>query len=223
VTHHTSDDPFAAYHRRQRPGIVLRRSLLAVVGVGILAAAILLTVTAPPARASAPLALASNTIPRIQPDTSGTPAPNAATAALATASSPAPAPNPAPSAPPAEPTAQPAAPYSITITATGYQTQVDQCQWVRMDLGAAAPIVGAHTSCGGAIVLTMKPGQQVDLTGQGLTGQYIVTGSRNVHAGQNAATATSGMTADVLLQTCYYTGDGSELLIALTRQQQASP
>ncbi|HEY2642171.1 MAG TPA: hypothetical protein VGI56_00320 [Galbitalea sp.] len=43
--------------------------------------------------------------------------------------------------------ASPVSPPSVTrivVTATGYQHEIDECQWVRMDLDAQAPIVGAH-------------------------------------------------------------------------------
>ncbi len=105
--------------------------------------------------------------------------------------------------------------YAIDITATGYQREIDKCQWVRMDLGAVAPIVGAHTRCGGTTVLQMRPGDAVRLTGQGLDGAYVVQGSRDAHAGDDAAQATSGMTAAVILQTCYPETSGRVRLVAL--------
>ena len=107
--------------------------------------------------------------------------------------------------------------WSITIGATGYQTEIDQCQWVRMELGASAPIVGAHNYCGGGIVLDMQLGDTVTLTGTGLGGTYRVTDSRDAHAGDHADAATAGLVADVILQTCYFTPDGRERLVALTR------
>jgi hypothetical protein len=145
---------------------------------------------------------------------------------LAAITSPADAlPSPSPSAtrsPSATPTTSRAARsaagpavYRITVTATGYQTQLDECQWVRMDLGAEAPIVGAHTRCGGSVVLAMRPGDVVYVRGQGLDGKYVVTGSRDAHAGDNAQLATAGMAAQVILQTCYPGPGGRERLVGL--------
>jgi hypothetical protein len=121
--------------------------------------------------------------------------------------------------------AAPAAPHAsvapvvrIAITAKGYQTQLDECQWVRMDLGAEAPIVGAHTRCGGSVVLTMGLGEVVELDGQGLSGRYVVTDSRDAHAGDVASTATVGMQARVILQTCYPGNRGHERLVGLEPQ-----
>ena len=134
----------------------------------------------------------------------------------------APAPSTLPAPPPAdigtvavEPPAAEGS-WSIAIAATGYQAELDACQWVRMDLGVA-PIVGAHTSCGGAIVLEMIDLDAVQLAGQGLDGAYVVTGSRDARAGDTAAAATDGLAADVILQTCYPGADGRVRLVALTR------
>lgn len=84
-----------------------------------------------------------------------------------------------------------------------------------MDLLGTAPFVGAHTSCGGAVVLTMKAGDRVTLAGQGLDGIYRVADARDAHAGDLATTATAGMTASVILQTCYRGTGGRERLVAL--------
>ncbi len=42
-----------------------------------------------------------------------------------------------------------AASWAIAVDTRGYQDEIDQCLWVRMDLGGHAPIVGAHNYCGG--------------------------------------------------------------------------
>lgn len=107
--------------------------------------------------------------------------------------------------------------WAINIDTTGYQTELDECLWVRMDLGAAAPIVGAHNNCGGSIVLDMKVGDTVTLMGTALDGTYTVIDSRNAHAGDAAATATAGWIAAVILQTCYWNSGGEERLLALQR------
>ena len=107
--------------------------------------------------------------------------------------------------------------WAIAIGAVGYQDELDQCLWVRMDLAATAPIVGAHNYCGGGDVLEMALGDSVTLAGTGLDGVYLVTDSRDARAGQNAAEATAGLSAAVILQTCYWRNDGSERLVALTR------
>ncbi len=107
--------------------------------------------------------------------------------------------------------------WSIVIDATGYQTEIDRCLWVRMQLGAVAPIVGAHNYCGGSIVLDMRAGDTVVLSGMGLDGTYVVTAGRDAHAGDSAAIATAQLAADVILQTCYWHSNGRERLIALTK------
>jgi hypothetical protein len=100
--------------------------------------------------------------------------------------------------------------YSIAIDTTGYQAELDECDWVRMDLTAAAPIVGAHNYCGGGVVLGMQPGDTVLLTGEGLDGTYVVTEIRDAVAGGSASRATAGMTVAAILQTCYW-GDGDDV------------
>jgi hypothetical protein len=115
------------------------------------------------------------------------------------------------------PVARPSGPTRIDVTAHGYQAELDACQWVRMDLEAAAPIVGAHTRCGGAIVLTLDAGDEVDIRGELLDGDYRVVSAREAHAGDPAGAATAGMVADVLLQTCFPGSGGRVRLVALSR------
>lgn len=105
----------------------------------------------------------------------------------------------------------------IDIDTTGYQVELDQCLWVRMDLaGSPAPIVGAHNNCGGDIVLELQPGDVVELTGEFLDARYVVFDSRNGRPGQSAAEATAGFGAAVILQTCYF--DSPEVrLVGLIR------
>jgi hypothetical protein len=112
--------------------------------------------------------------------------------------------------------------FSIAVATRGYQAELDQCQWVRMDVGAVAPIVGAHNFCHGDMVLAMQPGDLVAITGTDLDGDYQVTGSRDAHAGDNAATATSGLTADLILQTCYW-GDNGLRLVTLRQVDLSLP
>jgi hypothetical protein len=88
-----------------------------------------------------------------------------------------------------------------------------------MDLGAVAPIVGAHTRCGGAAVLTLATGARVELQGQGLDGGFVVADARDAHAGDDAAEATAGLAADVILQSCYPGASGRVRLVALVRSQ----
>ena len=103
--------------------------------------------------------------------------------------------------------------YSIAIDTTGYQAELDACDWVRMDLAAAAPIVGAHNYCGGDIVLGMQAGDTVVLSGQGLDGTYVVTEIRDAVAGGSASRATAGMAVAAILQTCYWgVGDAVRLV-----------
>lgn len=105
--------------------------------------------------------------------------------------------------------------WSIDIDTTGYQDEIDECLWVRMDLGGHAPFVGAHNYCGGDVVLDMQPGDRVSLAGAGLDGAYVVTDDRDARAGDVAAAAIAGMTADVILQTCYWGRTGSVRLVGL--------
>jgi hypothetical protein len=120
--------------------------------------------------------------------------------------------------PPAMHTAVAPADWAISIATTGFQHELDSCEWVRMNLDAVVPIVGAHNYCGGDIVLRMSAGDTVTLEGNGLTGNYVVSEARDAWAGENAATATSGLSATVILQTCYYSNDGRERLVGLIRQ-----
>jgi hypothetical protein len=94
--------------------------------------------------------------------------------------------------------------WTIQVDTTGYQDELNQCLWVRMDFIDVVPIVGKHNYCGGDIVLTMTLGQTVHLAGLGLDGTYIVTGDRQVFSGEQATVATANLTADVILQTCYW-------------------
>lgn len=202
-------DPFGEYHRRtfldraaQATAVVMAVAAL-VAGIGALAAG------APP-RAS-PLGVVSPVAAPLDPP--ATP-PVLTPVAL-------PEPQPDPVAPP-DASAEPLSStgpreWTIVIDTTGYQPEIDACLWVRMDLRAAAPIVGAHNNCGGEIVLEMALGDTVLLSGAALDGRYTVMTSRDAHAGDNAAVATSGMEAEVILQTCYQVNDGSERLVGLTR------
>ena len=104
------------------------------------------------------------------------------------------------------------APVEIGIDTVGYQKELDRCLWVRMDLGATAPIVGRHNYCGGDVVLGLDPGDRVDLEGKGLDGSYVVSGTRDAHAGDNALEATRGLAAAVILQTCDYDKDAVRLV-----------
>lgn len=105
---------------------------------------------------------------------------------------------------------------AIQVATRGFQVELDRCQWVRMDIGAIAPIVGAHNYCDGDLVLQLEPLDLVTITGTDLDGDYQVSGSRDAQAGDDAATATAGLDADILLQTCYW-GDAGLRLVALHR------
>lgn len=117
------------------------------------------------------------------------------------------------------PVVPPGPDYAIGITAVGLQAEVDACQWVRMDFTADVPlpIVAAHNFCGGGIVLEMNAGQTVSLTGEGLDGTYVVVSSKDAWADQDATDAISGLSGDVILQTCYWEDDGHLILVALQR------
>jgi hypothetical protein len=209
-------DPFREYHRSRRWMTLTRALAAAGVSAAVAVGLVLMAAAAPPPQA--PAVAESTGIP--------TPAQSAApeqTSTLAPAPAVAlPAPAPAPVAaqaqepPPTELPATGPASWTIAIDTRGYQAEIDQCLWVRMDLGGQAPIVGAHNYCGGGVVLEMRLGDVVTLTGTGLDGTYLVTDSRDARAGDTAATAIKGMLARVVLQTCYWEGDGSERLVGLT-------
>jgi hypothetical protein len=64
----------------------------------------------------------------------------------------------------------------------------------------------------------MRPGDVVDLRGQGLDGRYVVTDGHDAHAGDDASVATAGMETQVILQTCYPGSGGREWLAGLEPQ-----
>jgi len=106
--------------------------------------------------------------------------------------------------------------WAIAVDTTGYQAEIDECLWVRMDLGGQAPIVGAHNYCGGGVVLEMEFGDVVTMTGTGLDGRYLVSDARDARAGDIAAAAIKGMVGSLILQTCYWSDDGTVRLVGLT-------
>lgn len=208
-------DPFREYHRaRLRERLIGTASAVAV-AVGVVAGLTAIASAAPP-----PAVVSASGPPVGGPSSSpdAAEAPEDPDAAPEPVDLPAPAqpstPVPTPAPTPADSTAGPRE-WAIAIDATGYQAEIDQCLWVRMDLAAAAPIVGAHNYCGGSIVLEMAVGDVVTLTGTGLDGRYRVSEERLAWAGQNAAEATAGLSAAVILQTCFWVDDGSERLLAL--------
>lgn len=229
-TKRDGDDPFAAVHRLQRRrtagwGSVAALAVAAVIGFAWVApgyAAPPVLAVVPPAPAST---AAAETPAEVAPVAQGAAeaAPDAGPPAPADASGVVPQPSAElalPTAPPAEQPAPVADPietpgpvsHEIAVDASGYQVELDRCLWVRMDIGATAPIVGAHNTCGGDVVLTMALGDTVYLTGEGLDGSYLVTGEREATKGQNAFQATDGMGATVILQTCHWEGEGVRLL-----------
>ncbi|GAB3617136.1 hypothetical protein GCM10027416_16930 [Okibacterium endophyticum] len=229
-------DPFRAYHRaedwrsRVRGGVTLVVvSLLVGAGVWASSQASSMSVAAETQEARLPASPPADPAAQSTADAppggpaSGTSA--GGTGEAADAPPPAgPADLPVEVAAEAPPAADPAPPvdlpstgpreFDIGVDTTGHQAEVDLCLWVRMDLGAVAPIVGRHNHCGGDVVLDMREGDVVHLSGSGLDGTYTVTGSRDAHAGDNAAQATEGLQASVILQTCY-TGSTKLRLVTL--------
>lgn len=199
-------DYFREYHR---VGTRIRATRIAAT-VAIVAS-LIAGVTALAAQAPPSPQVASESVAEPVPSASATaaavaevlPSPDVTVAAS-------PTPTPTPTVDP-----QGARSWTIAIDTTGYQAEIDQCLWVRMDLGVAAPIVGAHNYCGGSVVLDMAIGDTVVLSGTGLDGTYRVAEERLANAGDNAAEATEGLSAAVILQTCFWVNDGSERLIAL--------
>ena len=209
-----TDSPFDDVHRAHG------RRIAAIVTGWVVAAGIVIAGMAAVGSASAQPAPTDATIPfdaaaavsEAVATVSATPAPVATTPTIAPAADPD-APAPAPASTPA-PASGPAS-RTITITATGYQAELDACQWVRMNLLDTVPMVGAHTSCGGSLVLGLHDGDIVRLVGQGLDGTYRVIDSRDARSGDDAAAATAGMGAAIILQTCYPGTSGRVRLVGL--------
>lgn len=204
----TDEAVFAAYHRQDRS----RKTLQLMAGAVTLFAGVTLVALLGSAGSAATVVAQT---PLAVPTATAEPT---ATPAVVAVALPAPAADVVPSVAPA-----PAddGPWRIAIDTSGYQAELDACLWVRMDLGAVAPIVGAHTSCGGSVILEMATGDPVVLTGTGLDGAYLVADSRDAEVGAVAATATAGLTADVILQTCYPGADGRVRLVALVLGQDS--
>lgn len=235
-------EPFRAVHRAH-----LRRRVAGAASLMAVAAAVVAFAWVVPAATAVDAPVVDTVATDVSPvavPAGAVPEAAAGTAAEATSADAAPAPESAPdaasmpaadaAAPPSAlpqgagapdaasslPSAAPSLPgtYDIAIDATGYQAEVDRCLWVRMDLeGSVAPIVGAHNTCGGDLVLTVQVGDVVTLTGQGLDGRYIVSGDRVAYTGQGAGDATAGLTAAVILQTCYF-GEGNEVRLVTLRR-----
>ena len=206
-------DPFAAYHRAGRR-MTLARVIPAVIAA--LALGIGLGYVAGTAPAAPPAAVGQDSPAQAvgpAPDAVGPPNP---AAQLPQPGAPLGAPPPAaPALPTLAATGQ--AEWSIPIDTTGYQAEIDQCLWVRMDLGVHAPVVGKHNYCGGDVVLAMAIGDTVTLAGVGLDGRYTVAATRDAQAGDYARVATDGLGGTVILQTCYWGDSGAERLVALDR------
>jgi len=231
-----SGDPFRDYHRGRFWMSLLKFTAGTAAAVAVVAGVMQLAAGAPPYAAQP---LAARGLPVPAPDGAATLA-TRATPAVPAAAVPTPAAPPPAALAPGDSAAAPsstAAPvlgsaastpdqpatvtgpgrWAIVINTTGYQAELDKCLWVRMDLGATAPIVGAHNNCGGSIVLAMKLGDIVTLSGTALDGAYTVIAARNAHAGDSAAAATSGWSGAVILQTCYFNAGGEERLLELER------
>jgi hypothetical protein len=200
------DDPFRDYHRVRSWGAVRRFVVVTCLVIGVVGGWGTLASFAPTTTAAG-----SNLV--AIPSPSATVVPAAAEPPPAV-ELPAPVADTSASVPQALAQSGSAA-WAIHIDTTGYQAEINQCLWVRMDLGTPAPIVGAHNFCGGGQVLHMSIGDRVTLTGTGLDGTYVVSDSRDAHSGDNAFTATAGMLAVVILQTCYWSDDGAERLVGL--------
>lgn len=204
-------DPFREYHRAETRARLTQVVVTVVVAVGAIAGVTALASAAPPPTAAPASDARPEPGPSSEPDPSATPTPTALPSPAVSADA-SPGPTPTPSGEPGSRV------WTIAIDTRGYQAEIDQCLWVRMDLGAAAPLVGAHNYCGGGVVLEMAVGDTVVLTGEDLDGTYRVTEERLAHAGDPAAGATEGITASVILQTCFWEDDGRERLLALVAE-----
>lgn len=218
-----ADDPFIAYHRATRRAVLSRGLLSSILVLAVAAGLVGMAGAAEPATPAAAATAPVGSIAQALPMEAAVLPTEAAVLPTGTAPLPAGSDTPSdvvsPAAPVSVPEPVPAGPksWSITIDTVGYQAEIDRCLWVRMELRADAPIVGAHNNCGGSVVLEMLVGDTVTLTGTGLDGRYVVAAERDGQAGANAAAATAGFGADVILQTCYWNSGGRERLLALIR------
>ena len=222
-----SADVFRSFHRaRIHAALRVRVPLLVLASALVVAGAWGAVAAAPPARVdAAPQTSVVVTVPaeaQLAGGATGATDSGAAQAGAPAAAQPVASAAVLPTVPvaPVPPeAATPVAPtplYSIAVTARGHQAELDACQWVRMDVGAVAPIVGAHNFCHGDQVLAMAVGDVVTVTGTDLDGDYQVTGSRDARAGDNAAVATAGLTGDIIFQTCYWeSAQGLRLVTAI--------
>jgi hypothetical protein len=192
-------DPFAEYHRSRRQNMAGRFAVSLCVGAAIVGAIALIPVPAVAAHAVTVDSVQSTPLPVAPPNNSRQNLPVAAAHSAAK---------------PVHVSRQRS--WTIAIDTVGFQAELDKCLWVRMDLGIPSPLVGAHNNCGGDIVLAMTKGDTVALSGEELTGRYIVTDYRNARVGESAAHATASLMADVILQTCYPGANGRVRLVALT-------
>ncbi len=205
-------DPEPDYFREYHAVETRVRVTRVVAGIAIAATVIAIVTGLSAGAPPSPLAVEQSSVASPAPTETGEPAAAAVVLPspdVSAAATPTPAPLPT--------TGPDGRTWSISIDTTGYQAEIDRCLWVRMDLGIAAPVVGAHNYCGGSVVLEMAVGDIVTLAGTDLDGNYVVTGERLAQAGDSAATATAGFTADVILQTCFWVNDGSERLVSLER------
>ena len=240
---------FSAYHRHRRRGELARRFPVAFCMALALAGLTVWTVNAEPAAEAAQHAEPAGATgaavideapispPPSDPHAAHLPGPAAGVAVPSAAEDPA-APAVAPLDTPVAPLLNPdgsiplgdpaehiteSRVFDIAVTSSGHQAEIDACAWVRVDVGAVAPIVGAHNNCGGHIVLEMRVGDTVHVSGEGLDGVYRVGDERAAQAGQIAATATAGMNADLIAQTCLWEGNGHLRLLSLVRVKGIEP
>ena len=215
-------DPFSEYHRARWHTSFSRIMALAVsiaVSVGLVS---LVEPAASPQQsdASASFALAADS--RAVPVEVVTLPSPPATGATVGQAPPAPSTLSALPTPATLPSTGPAS-WSVSIDTRGHQAEIDQCLWVRMDVGGHAPIVGAHNYCGGGVVLDMALGDVVTLAGTELDGAYVVADARDARAGDAAAAAIDGVEGQVILQTCYWGGNGRVRLVGLALVAPGGP
>lgn len=72
-------------------------------------------------------------------------------------------------------------------------------------------------------MLDMRMGDLVQVRGEEVDGLYQVTEERPALAGSIAATATAGMQADLIAQTCLWEGEGRLRLLSLVRVKGNDP
>ncbi|WP_025104763.1 hypothetical protein [Microbacterium paraoxydans] len=116
-----------------------------------------------------------------------------------------------------EPTRTPAAtPASVptadvTLGATGGEAELDRCDQTFTHIVAYGtdlpPVWAAHNDCGGDVILPWSVGQEITLAVDGALSTYTIVDARDTRKNGATTDDLTGITGDLVLQTCYYGQD----------------